>query len=86
MMASFIYGMCAVAALICAVLLLQSYRREGYRLLYWSGICFLGLSANNLLVLFDKTIYPEFDLSLVRSATALFAMVVLLYGLIWDQG
>ncbi len=86
MMASLIYGLCAAAAFICAVLLLQAYGREKYRLLWWSGLCFLGLTANNLFLLFDKAIFPEFDLSLVRSLTALLAMVVLLYGLIWDQG
>ncbi len=86
MIASLIYGTCAAAALICAVLLLQAYARESYRLLWWSGLCFLGLTVNNLLLVLDKVVLPEFDLSLVRSMTALFAMVVLLYGLIWDQG
>jgi hypothetical protein len=42
-MAALIYSMCALTALLCAVLLLQAYWRGGYRLLLWSGLCFAGL-------------------------------------------
>jgi hypothetical protein len=86
MIAPLIYSLCAAAALICAVLLLLAYRHDGYKLLWWSGLCFLGLTANNFLLVIDKVVFPEVDLSLPRSTTALLAMVVLLYGLIWDQG
>jgi Family of unknown function (DUF5985) len=79
-----IYVLCALTAMLCAVLLLQSYTRSGYRLLLWSGLCFAGLALNNLLLLFDKLIVPNIDLSLWRSAVALLAMCILLYGLVWD--
>jgi hypothetical protein len=83
-MASLIFGLCAIAAIMCAYLLLQAYRRGGYRLLLWSGLCFVGLSLNNLLLVFDKLVVPDVDLSIWRTAMALSAMTVLLYGLIWD--
>ena len=82
-MASIIYTLCALTALLCAVLLLVSYARSGYRLLLWSGLCFVGLTLNNLLLVLDKLVLPH-DLSLWRSSTALAAMCVLLYGLVWD--
>jgi hypothetical protein len=82
--AGFIYGLCALTAAGCAVLLLQSYARSRYRLLLWSGLCFAGLTVNNLLLVFDKLVFPNVDLSLWRSSVALLAITVLLYGLIFD--
>jgi hypothetical protein len=84
-MAAVIYSLCALAAATCAYLLLQAYRRGGYRLLLWSGLCFAGLTLNNILLVIDKIVLPtEVDLATPRILTALFAMMILLYGLIWD--
>lgn len=84
-MAGIIYALCALAAAFCAILLLQSYARSRYRLLLWSGLCFAGLTVNNLLLVVDKLVVPAtIDLSLWRTAAALLAMCVLLYGLVWD--
>jgi Family of unknown function (DUF5985) len=83
-MAAIIYGLCALTAALCTYLLLQSYRRGKYPLLLWSGICFAGLTLNNLLLVLDKLVFPEVDLSVWRTSVALLAMTVLLYGLIWD--
>jgi hypothetical protein len=83
-MAAIIYGLCALMAGLCTYLLLQAYRRGRYRLLLWSGICFAGLTLNNLLLVVDKLILPEVDLSSWRTLVALLAMGTLLYGLIWD--
>ncbi len=83
-MGDLIYSLCALAAATCAYLLLQSYRRGGYRLLLWSGLCFAGLTLNNLILVADKIIVPHMDLSLWSTSVALAAMTVLLYGLIWD--
>lgn len=83
-MSTVIYSLCAVTALLCAWLLLQAYGRNRYRLLLWSGLCFAGLTANNLLLVLDKVVLPEVDLSLWRLGVALVAMLVLLYGLIWN--
>ena len=82
-MAAVIYALCALAATLCAYLLLMSYRRGRYPLLLWSGLCFAGLALNNLLLVADKLIFPEIDMSIWRISVALLSMAVLLYGLIW---
>jgi hypothetical protein len=83
-MAVAIYTLCMLTSLLCAGLLLQTWRRTRYRLLLWSGLCFAGLTVNNLLLVADKILLPEYDLSLWRTSTAMAAMIVLLYGLIWE--
>ena len=83
-MALAVYALCSLTAALCATLLLQSYQRSRYSLLLWSGLCFLGLTANNLLLVLDKIVFPDVDLSIGRSAVALAAMCILLYGLVWD--
>jgi len=80
-----IYSLCAATALVCAYLLLQAFGRNRYRLLLWSGLCFGGLALNNLLLVIDKLVLRESDLSTVRAAVSLLAMLVLPYGLIWDR-
>jgi hypothetical protein len=84
MIGALIYLMCAITALVCAYLLLQAFRRGGYRLLLWSGLCFVGLTLTNLLLVFDRLIFPDADLSLARTSLALVSISILLYGLIWD--
>lgn len=84
-MASLIYSLCAATALACAVLLLLNYRRSRHRLLLWSGLCFVGMSLNNLLSVLDRIILPEKDLSTLRLAEALVAVLPLLYGLVWED-
>lgn len=74
-----------MTALFCAVLLMQAYRRSKYRLLLWGGLCFVGLTINNALVIVDKLIVPYVNLFTPRLATALVAMMILLYGLIWEE-
>ena len=83
-MAPIIYLLCAVAAFLCAWLLLRAYRRGRYRLLLWSGLCFVGLTLNNLILVLDKVILAGADFSIWRTSVALLAMAVLLYGLIWE--
>lgn len=83
-MAQIIYLLCAVAAFICAFLLIRAYLRGHYRLLLWSGLCFAGLTLNNLILVLDKVVVVGADLSIWRTSVALLAMAVLLYGLIWD--
>lgn len=79
-----IYGLCALTALLCSTLLLAAYRRSRYRLLLWSGLCFAGLTANNILLIADKLVFPLTDLSAPRSIVALLSLSLLLFGLIWD--
>jgi hypothetical protein len=84
-MGALIYSLCAAAALTCATLLLRAYRRSGYRLLLWSGLCFVGLTLNNLLLVIDKIVLPTaVDLSIARSSVAVASISILLFGMIWD--
>ncbi len=69
---------------LCAFALLRAYARVKQRLLLWSGLCFVGLTINNLTLVADKIVVPHMDLTFMRTSIALVAMIVLLYGLIWD--
>jgi hypothetical protein len=84
-MSTVIYSLCTLTALICAWLLLRSYIMQRHRLLLWSGLCFLGLFINNLLLVFDKLIFPMTDLSTWRLLVGLIALLPLLYGFIWEE-
>ena len=84
-MAAVIYSLCALTSLTCAFLLLRSYRVSKSRLLLWSGVCFAGLTANNVLLVLDKIVFPMIDLSLCRRIVALGALLALLYGLVYDD-
>jgi hypothetical protein len=81
-----IYAICALSALSCAWLLLRSYLRTRFRLLLWSGLCFIGLTLSNVLVMVDRVVLPQIDLSTLRLGTTLLALMLLLYGLILDRG
>jgi hypothetical protein len=85
-MAPLFYGLCTLTALFCAVLLLRAYYRSRYKLLFWGGLCFLGLTLNNALLVADKLIFPEPEINLFtwRLIAGLAAMLVLLYGIIFD--
>lgn len=79
-----IYGLCTLTALLAAALLLRAYRRNGYHLLLWSGLCFVGLALNNFLLIMDRLILTDTDLSTVRILPALVGVMTLLYGLIME--
>lgn len=78
------YSLCAITSIGCAVLLLRGYRRSRVRLLFWSGLCFIGLALNNVLLFIDVRVVPDVDLSLWRTIPAVLGVAVLLYGLIWE--
>ncbi|NHZ98003.1 DUF5985 family protein [Massilia sp. CCM 8734] len=84
-MAAAIYGLCMLTALACAWLLLASYARTGHRLLFWSGLCFCGMTLNNLILILDKLVFPAMDLLTLRLVTALISVSLLLYGLIYEK-
>ena len=79
-----IYALCAMTALACAWLLLRAYRRTRARLLLWSGLCFAGLTANNLLLALDRLVFTEVDLVLPRLLLGLASVLVLLVGLVME--
>jgi hypothetical protein len=84
-MATGIYVLCALTSITCAVLLLRAYAANRVRLLLWSGLCFAGLGANNILLVVDRAILPDRDLSLPRVVSAFVSMGVLLFGLVWEE-
>lgn len=83
-MAAVIYSLCALTSIMCTWMLLRAYPRGRSRLLLWSGLCFAGLSATNVLLVLDKLVFTSVDLSPWRNGLSLLSMGVLLFGLIWD--
>jgi uncharacterized membrane protein len=84
-MAAAVYTLCALTSLACAILLLRSYARQRHRMLFWSGVCFCGLFLNNALLMLDRLVFLDRDLSTLRLLVALAALLPLLYGLIWED-
>jgi hypothetical protein len=70
---------------LCAVLLLRAYQNVHKRLLLWSGLCFVGLAAANLLRIADLRIFLTVDLYTYRLGATAIAMGLLLWGLIWES-
>jgi len=85
MIAGAVYILGTLVALACAMLLLRGYLRGRQKLLLWSSLCFFGLAISNFLVFIDLILLPaQIDLYPLRLATAAAAMLLLLYGLIWE--
>jgi hypothetical protein len=83
--AAIIYFLCTLTCLACFGLLLRSWRASGSRLLFWSAMCFAGLSLNNFLLVLDKLVFANVDLAPARLNVALLALLLLLFGLIWEE-
>jgi hypothetical protein len=79
-----VYVLCALTSFLCAGLLLRGYWKSRARLLLWSGLCFVGLAAENVILFLDLVIFPEVDLSLPRRLAGLVGLALLLYGLVWE--
>ena len=77
-----IYLLCVLTSGLCAWLLSAAFRRCRQSLLLWSALCFGMLTVNNLVVLADMIVLPDFDLSLARALTALAAGILLLWGFV----
>jgi hypothetical protein len=84
-MAEIVYILCGLTCLMCAVLLFRGYLQSRVRLLLWSSLCFIGLTVNNALLFLDMVTFPQVDLRPWRMATAVIALLLLLYGMIWDS-
>jgi hypothetical protein len=80
-----VYLLCTFTSLACAWLLLRAYRNSRVRLLFWSGLCFVGLTFNNALLFLDRSVLPQVDLSLARTVPAFLGVGCLLYGLVWEE-
>ena len=73
-----------LTSLSCMVFLFRAYAANGARLLLWSGLCFVFLSANNVLLFLDLVVFPNVDLRPYRVLTALLGIAFLLYGFLWE--
>jgi len=81
-----LYVLAVLTCLACTVLLFRGYARSGLRLLLWSGLCFVFLTANNLLLFFDLVLFPSgVDLRPYRLLAALAGLAFLLYGFIFES-
>ena len=80
-----LFLLAALTSFGCMVLLFRGYARTGVRLLLWSGLCFIFLTANNVLLFVDVVVLPtEIDLRVQRLVMALVGIVCLLYAFIWE--
>jgi len=84
LMAKVIYVISMLASLFCAGLMIRSYRRTGFRLAFWTSLCFVGFALHNAVQLVDHWV-PTIDLGAWRTLIALTSVSTLLFGLIWEE-
>ena len=80
-----VYALCALTSLVCTLLLLRGYRQNRQRLQLLMGLCFAGITANNVLLPLDRIILADGpDLSILRGMVGLASMAALMIVLIWE--
>jgi hypothetical protein len=79
-----VYILCFLTSSACAWLLGRGYFRTRTRLLLLSSLCFLLLAGNNLVLVLDMLVFPDINLRIGRLLLSLAAVIVLLFGFIWD--
>ena len=84
-MGPIIFFMCALTAFACFVLLWRSWRANRVPLLLWSSLCFAGLTMSNVLLVVDKLVLLDRDLTPGRLAITLAALSLLVFGLVWGD-
>jgi hypothetical protein len=84
-MSGAVYLLCGATSLLCAGLLLRGFAKNHVRLLFWSGLCFLALTADNFLLYVDLMVFPDIDISFLRRSAALLGIMLLIFGLVWDS-
>jgi hypothetical protein len=52
---------------------------------FWSSLCFVGLTLNNVLLMLDRLVFTQVDLSSVRLGITLAAVILLLCGLVLES-
>ena len=83
-MSGAVYLLSAATSCLAAAMLLRGYWNSGVRLLFWSGLCFVGLTIDNIALYVDLIMVPDLDISVWRRLPGLLSLSLLLYGLIWD--
>lgn len=85
-MASLVYLLGTLVTLLCAILLLRAYGKVRMKLLLWSGLCFIGLTISNALLCLDLLVFTSgINLYMARLGTAAGAMLLLVYGLVFES-
>ena len=79
-----VYLLCLITCIVCSALLLRAWLRTKAKLLFWTAASFVFLSINNLILVADKVLFPDAYLTPARQITAGLALVILLYGFIWE--
>ena len=79
-----VYVLCVATSVTCAVLLARTYARTRSRLLLWTALSFGLLAVNNLFLVLDMLVLRQIDFQPVRAVTLIGALLVLLYGFIWE--
>jgi uncharacterized membrane protein len=75
-----VYGLCLVTSVICAALLLRSYRAGRSKLLLYTALGFGFLALNNFFLVGDLVVFPDVNLWFWRQAASVAAVSVLLWG------
>jgi hypothetical protein len=83
--ATAVYILSALISLACALLLLRSFAATRTPLLLWAGVCFVGLTLNNVMLFVDKVVATDVDLSTWRTLPALAGTLALVFGLVWEE-
>ena len=78
---------CCRLELACCgqILLLRTYAQRRMHLLLWSGLCFVGLMLENLMMYYDVIIVPDVNLAVWRKIPGLIALSLLVFGLVWES-
>ncbi len=84
-MGQIVYLLCFLTSFACSVFLFRGFRSTKYKLLFWSGLGFVGFALNNLVLMIDMMIVPQIDLSLLRTLLSVVGMTLLVYGLISEE-
>jgi hypothetical protein len=83
---NFVLALLAVlTCLACTLLLFRGYARSGLRLLFWSALCFICLTLNNVLLFIDLPLFTHVDLRPYRLTAALVGLGFLIYGFIAES-
>lgn len=79
-----VYLLCFLTSFVALALLLRSYARNRSPLLLWTGIAFVALALNNLLLFVDLVLLPDVDLLALRQVASLIAAALFVYGFVWE--
>jgi hypothetical protein len=66
-------------------MLFRGYARNRVGLLFWSGLSFIGLMIDNVMLYVDIVVVPDVNLAIVRKIPGLVSLALLVFGLVWES-